>query len=303
MGYRSICSADATLVAANDNTLRQNYKWDCEMAFYDALLYRGILQLTSAPDTKGTFSDIKGGLQLRRAWKGYMRIKQEMENVKERWQKLSTLVQSHSTSATTTDQDQKSQTTAIDGSAHVPKASRFTKTTKTTTMPITIPTATNAHPLSSKNSTPQSTSHPPESPRWSIFGKRRGSTASLSSSPADGAEYHQDGERTGSRLLSSSPSTPKGLASMLREQTKAAEDIKTAVRVLEDVEDYLHYGMGLLYFIVSVVPKSLLPALRTIGLQANHEQGIKDLEFVFTRQNARGGLSSHSWLLSNAVGF
>ncbi|KAI8356055.1 hypothetical protein B0O80DRAFT_448601 [Mortierella sp. GBAus27b] len=281
MSYRSVCSADATLITVNDNTLRQNYKWDCEMAFYDALLYRGILQLTSAPDTKGTFSDIKGGLQLRRAWKGYMRIKQEMENAKERWQKLSTLVQqSSSASATTASQDQKGQTTSSDGS----KANRASKPTKTTTMPIAIPSPTsNAHPPSAKSSSPLSTSQPTEGSRWSIFGRRSSSTASLSSSPADGAEYLQDG----SRFLSSSPSAPKGLASMLREQTKAAEDIKTAVRVLEDVEDYQRYGMGLFYFIASIVPKSLLPALRTIGLQANHEQGIADLEFVFTRKNGR----------------
>jgi hypothetical protein len=273
----------------NDNTLRQNYKWDCEMAFYDALLYRGILQLTSASDTKGTFSDIKGGLQLRRAWKGYMRIKQEMENAKERWQKLSSLAQAHSSSTTAVDQDQKSHNTAVDGTAHASKANRPAKPTLTTATPITIPASTPiSHPLSTKTNTTLSTSQPSEGSRWSIFGRRSSSTTSLSSSPADGDDPLQDGERTGSRFLSSSPSTPKGLASILRERSKAAEEIKTAVMVLEDIEDYMHYGIGLFYFIVSIVPKSLLPALRTIGLQTNHEQGIKNLESVFKRQNGRG---------------
>ncbi|KAI8604071.1 hypothetical protein EDD21DRAFT_367369 [Dissophora ornata] len=303
MGYRTICSADASIVTANDNTLRQNYKWDCEMAFYDTLLYRGILQLTSSPDTKGTFSDIKGGLQLRRAWKGYMRIKQEMESTKDRWQKLTSLVQSknegdQTPTSTHFDQNIKAQATGEDDtsssatlSSHLTKNSRPGRLTKTVTMPIAIPTTSpNAPPLApgSKKATPLSTSHPSEGSRWSIFGKRSSwsrSAASLSSSPTDAAEFPQ--ESTGSTFLSSSPSAAKGLASMLRDQTKAAEDIKTAVKVLEDIEDYMHYGIGLFYFILSVVPKSLLPALRTIGLQTNHEQGIKNLEAVFARKNAR----------------
>ncbi|KAI1299815.1 hypothetical protein EDD11_006420 [Mortierella claussenii] len=218
IAYQSICSADASLASANDRTLRQNYKWDCEMAFYDTLLYRSILQLTSISDTKGTFSDIKGGLQLRRAWKGYMRIKQEMELAKEKWQRLSALASSKAR-----DQDQENL----------------------------LPTA----PVTSIH-------HLGESP-----------------------DQLQDGSSF--RLLSSAPSAAKGVASILRDQTKAAEEIKTAVQVLEDIEDYLHYGIGLFYFIVSVVPKSLLPALKTIGLQTNHELGIKTLEQVFARKNGR----------------
>ncbi|KAF9171911.1 hypothetical protein BGX20_006708 [Mortierella sp. AD010] len=293
MSYRSICSADPTLVTANDNTLRQNYKWDCEMSFYDTLLYRSILQLT-----KGTFSfsDFKGGLQLRRAWKGYMRIKQEMEATKERWQKLSALVaQSQPTTGSQTGQGLKIGEDGNKKEKLPSKENRPPQLTKTATMPISIPTASNSsnnapHSVGSKKGTPLSTSQPSESgSRWSIFGKRSSwnhhPTTSLSSSPSmDGAiDPH---EATSSRFLASSPSS-KGLASMLREQAKAVEDIKTAVKVLEDVEDYLHYGIGLFYFIVSVVPKSMLPALKTLGLQSNHEQGIKNLEDVFTRKNGR----------------
>ncbi|KAF9354934.1 hypothetical protein BGX26_007186 [Mortierella sp. AD094] len=297
MSYRSICSADVTLVTANDNTLRQNYKWDCEMSFYDTLLYRGILQLT-----KGTFSfsDFKGGLQLRRAWKGYMRIKQEIEAAKERWQKLSALIaQSQSTAGSQTDQDLKTGEDENKKERLPSKENHPPQLTKTATMPISIPTASSnpnnaPNSVGSKKGTPLSTSQPSESgSRWSIFGKRSSwnhhSTASLSSSPpVDGAiDFQEAMERTtGSRFLASSPSS-KGLANMLREQAKAVEDIKTAVKVLEDVEDYLHYGIGLFYFIVSIVPKSMLPALRTIGLQSNHKQGIKNLEDVFTRKNGR----------------
>ncbi|KAF9916488.1 hypothetical protein BX616_003629 [Lobosporangium transversale] len=302
MAYKSVCSTDATLATANDNSLRQNYKWDCEMTFYDTLLYRGVLQLTSASDTKGTFSDIKGGLQLRRAWKGYLRIKQEMEMAKEKWQKLSTLVQAkieqeHKTQKMMTGEEDVGNNDEID--LPITKASRPTRLSKTQTMPIPIPTATKTQGLtaspSSKKSAPLSTSHTSDGgSRWSLFGKRSSwnqSAASLSSSPpVDNSSFDllHDGERLpGSRFLASSPSTAKGLASLLRDQTKAVEEIKTAVKVLEDVEDYMHYGIGLFYFIVSIVPKSLLPALRTIGLQANHEQAIKNLELVSSNKNGR----------------
>ncbi|KAF8934909.1 hypothetical protein BGZ47_010138 [Haplosporangium gracile] len=289
--YRKICSADASLITPNENTLRQNYKWDCEMAFYDTLLYRGILQLTSASDTKGTFSDIKGGLQLRRAWKGYMRIKQEMELAKERLQKLTAL-------AVTSDQDTSSSTQAVtttgdadSNSANATRPAHLSKTGRPTRpAPVPIPIASSAPPPSSKRNPPLSSSQSSEGSRWSLFGRRGSwnqSAASLSSLPTDASESLQDGERTRSRFLPSTSSVHKGLASALRDQAKAAEDLKTAVRVLEDVEDYLLYGMGLFYFIVTVVPKSLLPALRTIGLQSNHELGIKNLEAVFVRKNGR----------------
>ncbi|KAG0066189.1 hypothetical protein BGZ89_007524 [Linnemannia elongata] len=288
LGYRSICSADPSLITPNENTLRQNYKWDCEMAFYDTLLYRGILQLTSASDTKGTFSDIKGGLQLRRAWKGYMRIKQEMELTKERIQKLTALAatsdQDNSSAQAPTVEDDSNSTSAT-RLAHLSKASRPTRPA-----PVPIPNASSAPPPSSKRNPPLSTSQSSEGSRWSLFGRRGSlsqSAASLSSSPTDAPEFLQDGERTRSRFMPSSSSVHKGLASALRDQAKAAEDLKTAVRVLEDVEDYLLYGIGLFYFIVTVVPKSLLPALRTIGLQSNHELGIKNLEAVFARKNGR----------------
>ncbi|KAF9937003.1 hypothetical protein BGZ67_001725 [Mortierella alpina] len=299
MSYRSICSADATLVMANDHTLRQNYKWDCEMAFYDTLLYRGILQLTSSSDTKGTFSDIKGGLQLRRAWKGYMRIKQEIEAAKEKWQKLSAIVEESGRSKEGP-VEQENRPPAVNNGhaqaktsgapvAHVGASALPPRPTKTATMPVAIPpTASNAK----RNTTLLSTSQPTEGSRWSIFGRRGSvshSAASLSTSPTEGADIAlETSNRTRSKFLSSShPVAPKGLASVLRDQAKAVEDFKTVVRVLEDVEDYLHYGLGLFFFIVSIVPKSLLPALKTIGLQSNHEQGIKHLEAVFTRKNGR----------------
>ncbi|KAF9110193.1 hypothetical protein BGX27_006659 [Mortierella sp. AM989] len=311
MSYRSICSADTTLITANDNTLKQNYKWDCEMSYYDTLLYRSILQLTASSDAKGTFSfsDIKGGLRLGRAWKGYMRIKQEVEAAKERWQKLSALVAQSQSTIVQVDQDHKVRTTGEDDKRkerRLSKENRPSQLAKTTTMPISIPTVTNnaSHSAGSKKGTPLSTSQPPEGgSRWSIFGKRSSwnhqSAASLSSSPVDGLADFQDAKEraAGSRFLASSPSS-KGLANILREQTKAVEDIKTAVKVLEDVEDYLHYGIGLFYFIVSIVPKSMLPALRTMGLQSNHEQGLNNLEEVFKRKNGRAPFAALFLLIS-----
>ncbi|KAF9205708.1 hypothetical protein BGZ49_003684 [Haplosporangium sp. Z 27] len=297
MSYRSLCSSDATLLTVNDNTLRQNYKWDCDMSFYDTLLYRSLLQLTAASDTKTIFSlsDLRGGLQLRRAWKGYMRIKQEVEAAKERWQKLSALVaQSQSTATAQPEVDPKSKTSNDDEE----KENRSSRFSKATTMPISIPSAI-ANPIDASHSagwrkdTSISTSQPSEgSSRWSIFGKRSSwnhqSAASLSTSPVvDGfLESHTMEQTTGSKFIASSPSS-KGLANIIREQVKAIEEIKTAVKVLEDIEDYLYYGIGLFYFIVSVVPKSMLPALRAIGLQSNPDQGIKSLEDVFMRKNGR----------------
>lgn len=272
MGYRSLCAADASLVTVNDNTLRQNYKWDCEMAFYDTLLYRGILQLTSASDTKGTFTDIKGGLQLRRAWKGYMRIKQEMELAKEKWQRLSAL-NAASTSSSPSQSDDKEN--------KPPQGAKAPLRSKTAlavvAAPISIPT--------SKRASMQTSPQPSEGSRWSIFGRR----ASLSSSPpVEGSDPLTESGPSRSRFLAAQLGGPsKGLASALRDQAKAVEDFKHAVKVLEDTEDYLQYGIGLFYFIVSIVPKSLVPALRTIGLQSNHEQGIKNFEDVLSRKNGR----------------
>lgn len=263
------------------------------MSFYDTLLYRGILQLTASSDTKGTFADIRGGLQLRRAWKGYMRIKQEMELAKDRWQKLSTLcAQAQAQAQTDVDSDMiaPSSSTAVDDKENRPPPG--------VTVPISIPSSP---PKRSANSVLTS-SHPVEGSRWSIFGRRMSthhSSSSLSTSPVDGSESLPGGgsnnssePRSRSKFLASSHAASKGFASTLREQTKAQEEIKAAVKVLEDVEDYLYYGLGLFYFIVSIVPKSLLPALRTIGLQSNHEQGIQHLESVLTHKNGRGNDSS-----------
>ncbi|KAG0054563.1 hypothetical protein BGZ83_010968 [Gryganskiella cystojenkinii] len=294
MAYRSLCSADASLITVNESTLRQNYKWDCEMSFYDTLLYRGILQLTASSDTKGTFSDIRGGLQLRRAWKGYMRIKQEIEMAKDRWQKLSTLCAQAQTQAQVDVDSDMIAPSAPAGADD--KENRLHGSVKTGIMPVSIPN----NPLKRSTTSVLSSSHPVEGSRWSIFGRRMSthhSSSSLSTSPVDGSDILQGSSsssvepRSRSKFLASSPAS-KGLASALRDQAKAKEEIKTAVKVLEDVEDYLHYGLGLFYFIAAIVPKSLLPALRTIGLQSNHEQGIQLLESVFTRRNGRAPFSA-----------
>ncbi|KAG0342953.1 hypothetical protein BG004_005543 [Podila humilis] len=298
MGYRSLCAADASLIAVNENTLRQNYKWDCDMAFYDTLLYRGILQVTSASDTKGTFTDIKGGWQLRRARKGYMRIKQEMELAKEKWQKLVALNATAASTQSANTEDKKNTSLQIGSKDKSPLAQnqQRDKTSSTSTVPIEISGRPTNAPPPVKRSSMMSTSQLSDGSRWSLFGRRASwnqSSASLSSSPVVGGEQMVVAESSGgddrrSRFLTgTSPPPVKGLASALREQAKAAEDFKNAVKVLEDTEDCLHYGIGLFYFIVSIVPKSLVPALRTFGLQSNHDEGIKNFEQVLTRKNGR----------------
>ncbi|KAF9430192.1 hypothetical protein BGZ94_007976 [Podila epigama] len=289
MKYRSICAADASLVTVNENTLRQNYKWDCEMAFYDTLLYRGILQLTSSSDTKGTFTDIKGGLQLRRAWKGYMRIKQEMEVAKEKWQRLSALNAVAAPPASQADDKENVPTRGMKNNNGVPPPHRI-KTLAAVSIP---PRPANSPPTSKRSSFQATSQQPSDGARWSIFGRRGSwaqSGAPSSSSPVESSEnFGPESGGSRSRILGAQLGTSpsKGLASALRGRAKVVEEFPHAVKVLEDVEDYLQYGIGLFYFIVSIVPKSLLPALRTIGLQTNHEQGIQNFEAVLKRKNAR----------------
>ncbi|KAF9168070.1 hypothetical protein DFQ26_001527 [Actinomortierella ambigua] len=313
MDYRSFCTADITLATTNESTLRQNYKWDCDMAFYHTLLYRGILQITSASDTKGAFSDIKGGLQLRRAWKGYQRIKQEMALAKEKWLKLKAY-------EATKDQQQDPLVAAAAG-----KATGVSTTTTTTlesqqttksqnlTEPVAIPSAGSKTPSRSQSAKTKKKPPPPSSSakrasalsssqpnevshsqsastgsRWSMFGKRS-SWSTLGANQGQGQDENEAPEEV---VASSSPSYLTlgggGMASALREQAKAAEDLRNAVEVLEDVEDTMTYGIGLFYFILSIVPKSFHPVLKTIGLQPDHEQGIQNLERVFERRNSQG---------------
>ncbi|KAG0269669.1 hypothetical protein DFQ27_002633 [Actinomortierella ambigua] len=315
MDYRSFCTADITLATTNESTLRQNYKWDCDMAFYHTLLYRGILQITSASDTKGAFSDIKGGLQLRRAWKGYQRIKQEMALAKEKWLKLKAY-------EATKDQQQDPLVAA----AAAGKATSVSTTTTTLeshqttksqnlTEPVAIPSAGSKTPSRSQSAKTKKKPPPPSSSakrasalsssqpnevshsqsastgsRWSMFGKRS-SWSTLGANQGQGQDENEPPEEM---VASSSPSYHTlgggggGMASALREQAKAAEDLRNAVEVLEDVEDTMTYGIGLFYFILSIVPKSFHPVLKTIGLQPDHEQGIQNLERVFERRNSQG---------------
>ncbi|CAG8702334.1 288_t:CDS:2, partial [Dentiscutata heterogama] len=56
-------------------SLRANYRWDCELAMADILLFRSVLQVISG-------SEIKGALNLRRAWKLYSKVKDEIDRIK-----------------------------------------------------------------------------------------------------------------------------------------------------------------------------------------------------------------------------
>ncbi|KAF9969020.1 hypothetical protein BGZ73_008839, partial [Actinomortierella ambigua] len=304
MDYRSFCTADITLATTNDSTLRQNYKWDCEMALYHTLLYRGILQITSASDTKGAFSDIKGGLQLRRAWRGYQRIKQEMALAKEKWLKLK---------AYEAKKDHQLHDPPTTTAAGKPMTSELPPLPKTQMSIEPAPISSNGGktpgrsqsakakkppPPSSnaKRASVLSTSQPNEASsvpsstgsRWSVFGKRS-SWNPLGANQGQGQGQDAD-EPLEEMTVSSFPNchvSGGGVASALREQAKAAADLRNAVEVLEDVEDTMTYGIGLFYFILSIVPKSFHPVLKTIGLQPDHEQGIQNLERIFERRNSQ----------------
>ncbi|CAG8432753.1 7080_t:CDS:10 [Diversispora eburnea] len=59
----------------DETTLRTNYRWDCELALADILLFRSVLQLIGG-------SEIKGAFNLRRAWKTYCKVRDEITQIK-----------------------------------------------------------------------------------------------------------------------------------------------------------------------------------------------------------------------------
>ncbi|CAG8443128.1 17871_t:CDS:10 [Acaulospora morrowiae] len=56
-------------------SLRVNYRWDCELALADILLFRSVLQVVGG-------NEIKGAFNLRKAWKTYCRVRDEIAQVK-----------------------------------------------------------------------------------------------------------------------------------------------------------------------------------------------------------------------------
>jgi hypothetical protein len=54
---------------------RSNYRWDCDLALADVLLFRAVLQIVSG-------SEIKGAFNLRKAWKTYSKVRDEIEKAK-----------------------------------------------------------------------------------------------------------------------------------------------------------------------------------------------------------------------------
>ncbi|CAG8465977.1 1075_t:CDS:10, partial [Cetraspora pellucida] len=67
----SIPSEDEAELAS----LRLNYRWDCELAMADILLFRSVLQVIGG-------NEIKGALNLRRAWKLYTKVRDEVDRIK-----------------------------------------------------------------------------------------------------------------------------------------------------------------------------------------------------------------------------
>ncbi|CAG8505059.1 174_t:CDS:10 [Paraglomus occultum] len=169
---------------------RTNYRWDCDLALADILLFRAVFQVIGG-------SEIKGAFNLRKSWKLYSKVRDEIEKV-------------------------KSEQGKTDGSS------------------------------TSGNS------------RWSIgapFGGRRGSFSSL---------------------------VGFGLKSQVQNnQQDASVEGGTSGEVDKDVEDCLEFGIGLFYFVVSIVPGSFLSVLKAIGFNADREQGIKMLENCWKRCGIR----------------
>ena len=56
-------------------SLRANYRWDCELAMADILLFRAVLQVVGG-------SEIKGAFNLRKAWKTYSKVRDEIDRIK-----------------------------------------------------------------------------------------------------------------------------------------------------------------------------------------------------------------------------
>jgi len=174
--------------------LRANYRWDCELAMADILLFRAVLQVVGG-------SEIKGAFNLRKAWKTYSKVRDEIDRIK------------------------------VDaGKSDIHKSD-----------------------LSSSSYS-----------RWSLGGAilRSGSISNMVG--FGGIRNHsQDGS------------------------SATLDGINNNVEIYSDIEDCLEFGIGVFYFIVSIVPGSFQSVLKAIGFNAEREQSIQMLENCYSRDGVR----------------
>ncbi|CAG8494305.1 13444_t:CDS:10 [Acaulospora colombiana] len=170
--------------AGEEASLRSNYRWDCELALADVLLFRSILQMIGG-------NEIKGAFNLRKSWKIYYKVRDEITQIK-----------------------------GNAGRGEIYK-----------------------HESASSS-------------RWSLGDALMGRRGSVSS------------------LVGFSGSS---------------QDVPSSIEVDLDVEDCLEFGLGLFQFVVSIVPSSFLPMLKTFGFNIDREQSIRMLESCYSRDGVRVG--------------
>ncbi|CAI2169302.1 17041_t:CDS:2 [Funneliformis geosporum] len=185
-------------------SLRANYRWDCELAMADILLFHAVLQVVGG-------SEIKGAFNLRKVWKTYSKVRDEIDKIKG------------------------------DSRKHY------------------------IH----KNDSSSSSS------RWSFGSAILGRRGSLSNMVGFGGSknHNQDG-------------------------SNATLDGINNVEIYPDIEDCLEFGIGVFYFIVSIVPGSFQSILKAIGFNAEREKGIQMLENCRLRDGVRAPFAA-LFLLSN----
>ncbi|CAG8600160.1 9936_t:CDS:10 [Funneliformis caledonium] len=185
-------------------SLRANYRWDCELAMADILLFHAVLQVVGG-------SEIKGALNLRKVWKTYSKVRDEIDKI-------------------------KGDSGKHDNHKNEPSSS---------------------------------------SSRWSLGGAILGRRGSISNMVGFGGtkNHHQDG-------------------------SSATIDGINNVEIYPDIEDCLEFGIGVFYFLVSIVPGSFQSILKAIGFIAEREKGIQMLENCRLRDGVRAPFAA-LFLLAN----
>nr|CAG8588887.1 12538_t:CDS:10 [Entrophospora candida]CAG8593458.1 5666_t:CDS:10 [Entrophospora candida] len=178
-------------------SLRTNYRWDCELAMADILLFRAVLQVVGG-------SEIKGAFNLRKAWKTYSKVRDEIERIK-------------------------------------------------------------GESIASKKELNKVESSSSNSSRWSFGSAFISGQGSLTNMVGLGTSKNH---------------TPEASIATL-------DGINNSIEVDSDVEDCLEFGIGVFYFIVSIVPGSFLSVLKAIGFNVDREKGITMLENCFSRNGVR----------------
>ncbi|GBC07250.1 hypothetical protein RclHR1_07330008 [Rhizophagus clarus] len=185
-------------------SLRANYRWDCELAMADILLFHAILQVVGG-------SEIKGAFNLRKAWKTYSKVRDEIDRIK-----------------------------GDAGKNDMHKSE-----------------------LSSSSN------------RWSLGSAILG-RGSISNMVGFGGNrnHNQDGSSV------------------------TLDGINNSVEIYSDIEDCLEFGIGVFYFILSIVPGSFQSILKAIGFNAERDQGIQMLENCYLRNSVRAPFAAFFLLIN-----